>query len=129
MLKANTLIGATQIVGEAAAGLRNLVGRAVGNYLVVEHLGQGGMAHVYKAYHTRLARYVALKFIRTELLEPAALRAFEQEAKTLASLNHPNVIKVYDFGELDGETHHPYLVLEYVTGQSLATWLPNEHRS
>jgi WD40 repeat protein/DNA-binding SARP family transcriptional activator/tRNA A-37 threonylcarbamoyl transferase component Bud32 len=124
MLKSNTLPDGTRVFAGAASSKADLVGRAVGNYLIVEHLGHGGMAHVYKAYHTRLARYVALKFIRPELLEPVALRAFEKEAKTLASLNHPNVIQVYDFGEIEDATRQPYLVLEFVTGQSLADWLP-----
>ena len=63
MLKANTLMGSMPVFGRAAPDAQDLIGRAVGSYLVVEHLGQGGMAQVYKAYHTRLARYVALKFI------------------------------------------------------------------
>ena len=96
----------------------------MGSYLVVEHLGQGGMAQVYKAYHTRLARYVALKFIRPELLQADALRAFEQEAKTLARLNHQNVVQVYAFGEFGEGARQPYLVMEYVEGQTLKAWLP-----
>ena len=123
MLKSHTLIDDLH-PNVGRPGAPDLVGSAVGNYLVVEHLGHGGMAQVYKAYHTRLSRYVALKFIRPELLEPAALRAFEQEAKTLARLNHPNVLQVYDFGELEEEPRQPYLVLEFVTGQSLAAWMP-----
>ncbi|MDX9954145.1 MAG: protein kinase [Anaerolineae bacterium] len=124
ILRSNTLPERSRISADAGAGKVDLVGRAVGNYRIVETLGDSGMAHVYKAYHTRLARYVVLKFIRPELLEPAALRAFEKEAKTLASLNHPNVIQVYDFGELEDATRQPYLVLEYIVGRSLADWLP-----
>ncbi|MBN2389177.1 MAG: protein kinase, partial [Anaerolineae bacterium] len=132
-LKSHTLSGSTQVFAEDARADQVMIGKPVGNYLVVAYLGQGGMAQVYKAYHTRLARYVALKFIRPELLQADALRAFEQEAKTLARLNHPNVVQVYDFGELalseakgQVDARQPYLVMEYIAGETLKEWLPED---
>ena len=123
-LKSRTLSGSTQVFAEDARADQVVIGKAVSNYLIVAYLGQGGMAQVYKAYHTRLARYVALKFIRPELLQVDALHAFEQEAKTLARLHHPNVVQVYDFGEFGESARQPYLVMEYVAGETLKEWLP-----
>ncbi len=139
-LKSNTLSGSTQVFTDDGRPEHALIGKAIGSYLIVAYLGQGGMGQVYKAYHTRLARYVALKFIRPEFLQADALRAFEQEAKTLARLNHPNIVQVYDFGELApsssrnemrdeaqgmANARQPYLVMEYVAGQTLEDWLPS----
>jgi len=87
-------------------------GQSLGRYHLLEQLGEGGMASVYKALDTRLERQVAVKVIRREALPPemlgTVLARFEREAKSLARLSHPNVIKVYDFGEYEGA---PYLVV------------------
>jgi eukaryotic-like serine/threonine-protein kinase len=100
--------------------MTNLVGQDIGRYHIIEQLGQGGMATVYRAYDTRLEREVALKFIRREEIGPAYLeqlfKRFEREAKSLAQLSHPNVVKVYDYGEFEGV---PYLVMEYLPGGTL----------
>lgn len=99
----------------------DLAGQTIGAYHVVEKLGEGGMAEVYKAYQLRLDRYVALKFIRTELAaQEGFLPRFEQEAKVLARLSHPNIVHVYDFGE---EGRRCYLAMEYVAGSTLKDWL------
>jgi len=95
-------------------------GQSLGRYHILEQLGEGGMATVYKALDTRLERQVAVKVIRREALPPemlgTVLTRFEREAKSLARLSHPNIIKVYDFGEYEGA---PYLVMEYVPGGTL----------
>jgi eukaryotic-like serine/threonine-protein kinase len=100
--------------------MTNLVGQDIGRYHIIEQLGQGGMATVYRAYDTRLEREVALKFIRREEIGPAYLeqlfKRFEREAKSLAQLSHPNIVKVYDYGEFEGV---PYLVMEYLPGGTL----------
>jgi len=92
----------------------------IGRYHILEQLGQGGMATVYKAYDTRLERDVAIKVIRTELFGNAIieriLKRFEREAKALARLDHPNIIKVHDYGEYNGA---PYLVMQYVRAGTL----------
>ena len=67
-----------------------------------EQLGEGGMATVYKAYDTRLERFVAIKVIRTDQFAPSMLgemlKRFEREAKALAKLSHPNIVHVHDYG-------------------------------
>lgn len=98
----------------------NLTGQSFGRYHILEQLGEGGMATVYKAYDTRLETDVAVKVIRTENLTlgtmDQALIRFEREAKALARLTHPNIVKVTDYGEYEGR---PYLVMEYLPSGTL----------
>ena len=100
--------------------MTNLIGQSLGRYHILEQLGEGGMATVYKAYDTRLETDVAVKVIRTDSLPQNAiertLKRFEREAKSLARLTHPNIVKVMDYGEHDGA---PYLVLVYLPGGTL----------
>src|SRR5205085_427511 len=81
-----------------------------------EFLGQGGLAVVYRAIHRQLRRAVALKVLRRQ---PSAdeRERLRREAGALAGLRHPNVVQIFEAGEVDGR---PYLVLEYVAGGSLA---------
>src|SRR5690242_18266296 len=87
-------------------------------YRVVSTIGRGGFAVVYKAYQPALDRYVAIKVLRPELIEPeGALRRFQIEARASARLaSHPNIVTVYDYGQEDGAA---YLVLQFVEGQTL----------
>ncbi len=89
-------------------------------YQLLEQIGQGGMATVYKARDTRLDRQVAVKVIRRESFPPeqfdTILKRFEREAKSLGGLSHPNIVGVIDYGEHDGS---PYLVMEYLSGGTL----------
>jgi serine/threonine protein kinase len=98
----------------------NLSGQYLGRYHLIEQLGEGGMAVVYRAYDTRLEREVAVKIIRQSAFPPemmeGVLKRFEREAKSLARLSHPNIVKVHDFGEHEGS---PFLVLEYLPGGTL----------
>ena len=98
----------------------NLTGQSIGRYQILEQLGEGGMATVYKAYDTRLERNVAFKVLRTDLFGQAVLdqvlKRFEREAKSLAKLKHPNIVNILDFGEYEGK---PYLVMEYLPGGTL----------
>jgi len=98
----------------------DLSGESFGRYHILEQLGEGGMATVYKAYDTRLETEVAVKVIRTENILPSvldrALKRFEREAKALARLTHPNIVKVTDYGEYEGK---PYLVMPYLPGGTL----------
>ena len=100
--------------------MTNLIGKSLGRYHILEQLGEGGMAIVYKAYDTRLETDVAVKVIRTENILPSvlerALKRFEREAKSLAKLTHPNIVKVMDYGDYEGK---PYLVLPYLPGGTL----------
>jgi ligand-binding sensor domain-containing protein/tRNA A-37 threonylcarbamoyl transferase component Bud32 len=78
-------------------------GQNIGPYRIINQVGQGGMATVYKAYHAAMDRYVALKVISTEMADNEALRGrFQQEARLIASLEHPHILPVHDFGESDG---------------------------
>jgi hypothetical protein len=100
----------------------DLLGAQLGKYRVVERLSAGGMAQVYKAYQPDLDRYVALKVLSADLGQtPAFVQQFEREAKTLARLEHPNILPLYDSGYTpDGR---PYLVMQYVRGGTLADCL------
>ena len=98
----------------------NLLGKNLGRYQVIEPLGQGGMASVYKAFDTTLERNVAIKIIRTDRKEGTEqnefLKRFQREAKALAQLDHPYILKVLDYGEQEGM---PYLVMPFVPGGTL----------
>jgi formylglycine-generating enzyme required for sulfatase activity/tRNA A-37 threonylcarbamoyl transferase component Bud32 len=100
--------------------MSNLIGQSLGRYHILEQLGEGGMATVYKAYDTRLERDVAIKVIRREVFSPLmldrVLKRFEREAKALAKLSHPNIVHIHDYGEYQGS---PYLVMEYLPGGTL----------
>jgi len=94
-----------------------------GRYEIKGELGRGGMATVYHASDPRFEREVAIKVLPREMLHDPQFRArFEREAKTIAMLEHPAIVPVYDFGEEDGQ---PYFVMRYMTGGSLADRLKN----
>ncbi len=93
-------------------------GRTIGRYEVKEEIGRGGMATVYLCYDPTFERPVAVKSLPREFLhDPSFLARFEKEAKTIAALEHPAIVPVYDFGEEQGQ---PYLVMRYMRGGSLA---------
>lgn len=90
----------------------------IGRYEIKRELGRGGMAGVYEAHDPRFERTVAIKVLPRELMVDAMFRArFEREAKVIASLEHPGIVPVYDYGEEGGQ---PYLVMQYMAGGSLA---------
>jgi eukaryotic-like serine/threonine-protein kinase len=100
--------------------MESLIGKDLGRYHILEDLGEGGMAKVYKAYDTRLETDVAVKVIRIENLPQSgmeqALKRFEREAKALAKLTHPNIVPIINYGEFEGS---PYLVMKYLLGGTL----------
>ncbi len=98
--------------------MADLTGKTLGNYRVVEQIGRGGMAAVYKAYQPALERYVALKVIHEQLAadDEQFLKRFQREAKAVATLRHPNIVQVFDFGT-QGDVS--YMVMEYLDGASL----------
>ena len=100
--------------------MSNLIGQSLGRYKILEQLGEGGMATVYKAYDSTLERFVAIKVIRTDQFAPSMLdeilKRFEREAKALAKLSHPNIVHVHDYGKFEGA---PYLVMEYLPSGNL----------
>jgi serine/threonine protein kinase len=97
----------------------SLIGKRLGQYEILSKLGSGGMANVYKARQTSVDRDVAVKVIRTDLTEDAAfMERFAREARTIASLSHLHILKVFDYGQQDGIA---YLVMELLEGGSLNT--------
>lgn len=92
-------------------------GQNLGPYRVLELVGRGGMATVYKGYHARLDRNVAIKAVHQAYANDASFRArFEREAQIVARLDHPHIVPIYDFAEHEGQ---PYLVMKYIEGQTL----------
>lgn len=98
--------------------MEDLSGRSFGPYRIVAPLGAGGMASVYKAYQPAVDRHVALKVLPRHLAQDREFLArFEQEAKILASLQHPHILPVHDYGESDGFT---YIVMPFIKTGTLA---------
>ena len=95
----------------------DLSGHVVSSYQLMSRLGAGGMGEVYLAYDMKLDRRVALKVLSPEVAaDRDRLRRFHQEARAASSLNHPHIVVVHDFGELDGR---PYMVTEFIEGETL----------
>ncbi len=101
-------------------GLEALLGKRIGRYRLEKLLGYGGMGAVYQSVHEQLARPVAIKVLRPAQMEGPLLLSFldrfRDEARLVATLNHPNILPIYDFGIEDGLA---YLVMRYAAGGSL----------
>lgn len=96
-------------------------GTVIGPYRIVEQVGRGGMATVYKAHQAALARYVAIKVMPEFLAsEEGFSERFQQEAQAVAKLRHPNILAVFDYGDFEGTA---YIVNEFVDGGTLADQL------
>ena len=97
--------------------MASLIGQHLGQYEVIALLGSGGMASVYRARQSRVGRDVAIKIIRPDRADTVDFaQRFEREARLIASLSHPNIVKLFDYGR---EAHIVYLVMELVSGGSL----------
>jgi serine/threonine protein kinase len=108
-----------------------LTGDLVGNrYRLGDQLGRGGMSVVYRGWDERLGRDVAVKMLRADLTVDASFQIrFRRAAQGAASLNHPAIVAVYDTGETAGRTCPvPYIVVEYVDGETLGAVLERERR-
>jgi Tol biopolymer transport system component/tRNA A-37 threonylcarbamoyl transferase component Bud32 len=98
-----------------------MIGKRLGQYEIIEEIGRGGMAVVYKAWQPALERHVALKVLPDYFRhDPEFLARFQREARAAAGLSHPNIIAIHDVGEQDG-VH--YIAMEWVDGGSLGTRL------
>ncbi len=98
-------------------------GDRLGPYEIVAPLGAGGMGEVYRGRDTRLGRDVAIKILPPGFALNEEIRArFEREARTISSLNHPNICTLFDVGRQDD---HQFLVMELIEGESLADRLQN----
>ncbi len=107
----------------------DVLGTRLGRYEIRERLGKGGMAAVYKAWDTNLDRWVAVKVLHEHLADEADFKTrFEREAKVVASLNHPNIVQVYDFDviERNGVPVY-YMVMTYIPGRSLKSIMDEKH--
>src|SRR5580704_19467900 len=95
----------------------------LGSYEILAPLGAGGMGEVYKARDTRLGRTVALKLLPPELAsDPVSRRRLLQEAQAASSLNHPNIVVIYD---ICSHENRDFLVMEYVSGRTLKDLIPS----
>ncbi|OGO47243.1 MAG: hypothetical protein A2W37_15140 [Chloroflexi bacterium RBG_16_63_12] len=97
-----------------------------GAYTGLELIGRGGMAEVYKSTHPTLGKPVAIKILSAHLAaDPDFRKRFDREAQVVAKLQHPNIVRVFDFGE-EGGTH--YMVMEYLSGKDLGAYLREAER-
>lgn len=100
---------------------KTLLARTFGRYQLLEQLGQGGMGTVYKAYDPTLDRTVALKLLSPDLVQDASTRQrFEQEARLLAQIQHPNVVTVFDAGV---EADQPFLTMAWIQGEDFHAFI------
>ncbi len=102
------------------------IGTVIAGYRIEERIGRGGMGVVYRAQHLNLQRRAAIKIIAPDLAESEGFRErFTREARIAAALQHPNIVTVYDAGEVDGLL---YLAMQYIQGEDLAAMLRVEGR-
>ena len=102
--------------------MRDLIGRTLGHYRIVEKIGEGGMGEVYRAHDERLDRDVAVKVLPGSVAQDQErVGRFEREAQAVAKLDHPNILAIHDFGTDEGVT---YSVTELLDGQNLRQSIP-----
>ena len=93
-----------------------MIGQTILHYKIIEQIGQGGMGEVYKAQDTKLDRFVALKFLPSQLTATEEEKArFIQEAKAASAMNHPNVCTIHSIEEFDNQL---FIVMEFVEGKT-----------
>ncbi|HLO31078.1 MAG TPA: bifunctional serine/threonine-protein kinase/formylglycine-generating enzyme family protein [Anaerolineales bacterium] len=101
------------------------IGKTIGKVRIEKLLARGGMAEVYLGTHLTLERPVAIKLLHSHIeAEPMLLERFQREARVVAGLRHPNIVQIFDFDTIDG---HPYIVMEYLKGPTLANYLRGLH--
>jgi eukaryotic-like serine/threonine-protein kinase len=104
-----------------------MIGETLSHYRIISKIGAGGMGEVYLAQDTKLDRKVAIKFLHEEFSKDAdKLSRFVQEAKAASALNHPNILTVYEIGEVDGKN---YIATELIEGETLSRRLRGESMS
>ena len=102
------------------------IGKTVGKVRIEREIAKGGMAEVYLGTHLTLDRAVAVKVMHNYIETDPELQArFEREAKVVAGLRHPNIVQIFDYDTAEG---HPYIVMEYLVGPSLAVYLRELHK-
>jgi serine/threonine protein kinase len=96
--------------------VKELIGKTLGQYQIVEEIGRGGMAVIYKAYQESLDRHVAIKVLLVRRVPPDFIERFNREARAAARLSHPNILPIYDFGHEEGVN---YIVMKYAPAGTL----------
>ena len=105
-------------------GRGSRMSEVVGRYEILEQIGQGGFATVYRAKDPALGRLVALKVLRPGLLQnPDSAHRFNQEARTIARLDHPRIVTIHEFGQTDQQM---FIVMRLIEGTSLDVRLTSE---
>lgn len=98
-----------------------MIGKTISHYKIIDKIGEGGMGVVYKAQDNKLDRFVAIKFLPPHLASSdESKKRFMQEAKAVASLNHPNIMSIYEIDEYNDSF---FMVMEFVEGQTLKAYL------
>jgi eukaryotic-like serine/threonine-protein kinase len=101
------------------------LGKTIGRVRIEKLLARGGMAEVYLGTHMTLERQVAIKLLQSHIEgDPDLLERFHREAKVVAGLRHSNIVQIFDFDTIDG---HPYIVMEFLRGPTLANYLRALH--
>jgi eukaryotic-like serine/threonine-protein kinase len=114
-IEAMAVEAATEMLEDDQA--RSIIGKQIGHYQVLSHIGRGGMGEVFLAQDTSLRRRVALKLLRIEFTRnEERLRRFQQEARAASALNHPNILTIHEIGQ-EGSLH--FMATEYVEGETL----------
>ena len=99
--------------------MRDLVGRTLGQYQVLELLGEGGMARVYKVWDTVRSTHLALKLLHEDLAEDRVfIRRFQREAQTLERLQHPNIVRFYG---IERQGIQAFMIVDFIDGYTLLT--------
>ncbi len=99
----------------------NLIGKSLGQFEIIEEIGRGGMASVYRARQTSINRIVAIKVLPRALLHDRSFyERFTREVDLVAHLEHPHIVPIHDYGEVDGT---PYIAMRYLSGGSMAQWI------
>jgi serine/threonine-protein kinase len=107
----------SETIAPAAWKVRNMIGKTISHYNVLEKLGQGGMGEVFLAEDKKLGRKVALKFLTEKVQQnPAIQKRFVREARSAAAIDHPYICKIYETEEIEGQI---FIAMEYVEGQAL----------
>jgi serine/threonine protein kinase len=102
------------------------IGKTIGKVRIEREIASGGMAEVYLGTHLTLDRAVAVKVMHNYIeADPDLQSRFEREAKVVAGLRHPNIVQIFDYDTAEG---HPYIVMEYLVGPSLAVYLRELHK-
>jgi serine/threonine protein kinase len=100
-----------------------MIGRILGGYRIIEEIGRGGMATVYRAHQESINRTAAIKVVSSQLVsDPNAFTRFQREVEIISRLEHPHILPIYDYGQVDGV---PYIAMRYLSGGNLGKFVGN----